>query len=73
MRKKKVVIPYLNVRPNATLREIYAQARKEFTAADLQKYTDLDEPMVPIEQLLAELVAIHDEETGKKPRRRKKK
>jgi GTP-binding protein EngB required for normal cell division len=69
MRKKKVVIPYLNVRPNATLREIYAQARKEFTAADLQKYTDLDEPMVPMEQVLAEMEKIQREASRK---RRKK-
>ncbi len=68
-KKKKIAIPRLHVRPNATLREIYAQARKEFTAADLQKYTDLDEPMVPAEQLLAELEAIYAEET----RKRKKK
>ena len=49
----------------ATLKEIYAEARKQFTAADLQKYT-VDEPMVPAEQLLAELEAIHRQETGKK-------
>ncbi len=69
MRKKKDAIPRLRVRPNATLREIYAQARKEFTAADLQKYTDLDEPMVPMEQVLAEMEKIHREESRK---RRKK-
>ena len=40
----------------ATRREIYAAYRKQFTAADLQKYTEI-EPMVPAEQLLAELEA----------------
>jgi hypothetical protein len=65
MPKKKDDIPRLYVRKGATLKEIYAEARKQFTAADLQKYT-VDEPMVPAEQLLAELQAIHREETGKK-------
>jgi hypothetical protein len=69
MKKKKPILPYLNVRPNATLREIYAQGRKEFTAADLAKYADFDEPTIPGEQLLAELEAIHARET----RKRKKK
>ena len=58
MPKKKDDIPRLYVRKGATLKEIYAKARKQFTAADLQKYT-VDEPMVPAEQLLAELEAIH--------------
>jgi hypothetical protein len=46
MPKKKANIPILVVPKNATLREIYAKARAEFTAADLQKYTEI-EPMVP--------------------------
>ncbi len=61
-------IPRLYVRKNATLREIYAKARKQFTAADLQKYT-VTEPMVPAEQLLAELEAIHREETSKRKKK----
>ena len=65
MPKKKDDIPRLYIRKGATLKEIYAEARKQFTAADLQKYT-VNEPMVPAEQLLAELEAIHREETGKK-------
>ena len=69
MAKKKNDIPYLNVRPNATLREIYDQARKEFTAADLAKYCDLDEPMVSSDKLLADLEAIHAK--GMRKRRKK--
>jgi hypothetical protein len=65
-KKRKADIPYLNVRPNATLREIYAQARKEFTAADLAKYADLDEPTVPMEQVLAEMEKVHRERTRKR-------
>jgi hypothetical protein len=62
----------LKVPKNATLRQIYAIAKKEFTAADLQKYTDLDEPMVPADQLLKELEAIHLEETRKREEKMKK-
>jgi hypothetical protein len=40
-----------------TLRQIYARVKREFSAADLQKYT-VDEPMIPAEQVLAELEQI---------------
>jgi len=68
MAKKRDPIPRLKVPKNATLREIYAQYRKQFTAADLQKYTEI-EPMVPLEQVIAEMEKIHQQETRK---RRKK-
>ncbi len=58
-------IPVLRVRKGASLKEIYAAARRAFTAADLQKYT-VDEPMVPAQQLLAELEAIDREEAQKR-------
>jgi hypothetical protein len=50
---------------NATLKQIYKRAREEFTAADLQKYTVI-EPMVPMEQGLADRARIHEEETHKR-------
>ncbi len=68
MRKKKVDIPRLYVRKGATLKEIYAQIRREFTAADLQKYT-VDEPMVPMKKVLAQMEAIEKE--GARKRKRK--
>jgi hypothetical protein len=72
-RKKKLDIPLLIVPENATPEEIYAIVRKEFTAADLAKYAEIDEePGVPIEQLLEEVEAIHAEETRKRQRRRKR-
>ncbi len=40
------------------LRAIYAQLRREFTAADLQKFTEIDEG-IPIEQVIAEMEEIH--------------
>jgi len=69
MRKRKDDIPRLYVRKGATLKEIYAAYRKQFSAADLQKYT-VDEPMVPMKEVLAQMEAIHEAETQK---RRKKK
>ena len=48
----------MGVPRNATLRQVYAKLRKEFTAADLQKFTE-SEPVVAADQLLGELEAIH--------------
>jgi len=66
-RKKKEEIPRLIVPKNATLKQIYAIAREQFTAVDLQKYT-VNEPMVPAEQVLAEMEKIHLQES-RKPRK----
>jgi hypothetical protein len=65
---KKSKIPILDVPPNATLRQIYAAYKKQFTAADLAKYCQ-DEPMVPMEQVLADMEKIHREETEKLQKR----
>lgn len=43
-KKKKDDVPLLYVREDASPKEIHAEYRKQFTAADLQKYT-VDEPM----------------------------
>jgi hypothetical protein len=67
-KKKKYDIPNLVVPKNATLRQIYAAYKKQFTAADLAKYAE-DEPMVPAEQLLAELEVIHREATAKRKKK----
>ena len=63
-RKKKLDIPILKVPKDAGLRQICAIYRKQFSAADLQKYTEIG-PMVPAQQLLAELEAIDKQETAK--------
>jgi hypothetical protein len=63
-KKKKEIVPTLKVPKNATLKQIYAAYKKQFTAADLQKYTVI-EPMVPATQVLADLQRIHEEETRK--------
>ncbi len=52
------------------LKTIYAKVRRSFTAADLQKFTEIEE-MEPAEAVLADLKRIHREEMQK--RRKKKK
>jgi hypothetical protein len=58
MKKKKDEIPILKIRKGATLREIYARAREQFSAADLQKFTEIEEG-IPAEQVLAKMEEIH--------------
>lgn len=70
MAKRKDGIRILRVKDTDDLPTIYAKLRKAFTAADLQKFTEI-EPGIPMEQVLAELEAIQREETQK--RRKKKK
>lgn len=55
------------IRPNSDedLRAIYAKYKKEFSAADLQKYTEIEEG-VPMEQVIAACEAIHRQETEKR-------
>lgn len=50
---------------DAELRAFYEKYRHEFTAADLQKYTEIEEG-IPLEQIIAEMEEIHREETRKK-------
>jgi hypothetical protein len=71
-KQRKNGIPLLVVPKNATLRQIYAICKREFSAADLAKYLQ-DEPMVPMEQVLAEMEKIHREETEKRQKRGRKK
>jgi hypothetical protein len=74
MKKKEDPIPRLRVRKGATLKEIYAAMRKQFTAADLQKFTEIGHvPMVPADQVLADMESIHKEEMAKAGKKRKRK
>jgi len=67
-KKKKTDDLIVKVPKNATRRQIYALLRKRFTAADLQKYT-VNEPMVPAEQVLAELEALDRKESAKQKKK----
>jgi hypothetical protein len=69
-KRKNGAVRVLYVKDTDDLKTIYAKARRAFTAADLQKYTEIEEPGIPMEQVIAELEAIQREEA---PRRTKKK
>src|SRR5260370_7723541 len=60
-------IPVLRVKKGASLKAIYTAARRAFTAADLQKYTEIEEG-TPARQVLADLEAIDQEEARKRRR-----
>jgi hypothetical protein len=64
-RKKKNLIPIVKVPPNATLRQMYTALKRDFSAADLQKFTEI-EPGIPAETLMAQLETIHKTESKKR-------
>ena len=66
-RKKKNSL-ILEVPKGATLRQIQAKFRQEFTAADLQEYTEEDEG-IPIEDLIKELEAVPPAKAAKRKKR----
>jgi hypothetical protein len=72
MAARKEGVPILKVRKGASLKEIYAAARRAFTAADLAKYAEIEEG-IPVEQVIAEMEAIQRDETQKKKKKSKKK
>lgn len=67
-KKKADEVPILYIPKNASLKQIYAIAKKEFTAADLQKYTEIEEDWVPADQVLAEMEAIEAKASARKNR-----
>jgi hypothetical protein len=69
-KRDKGSVPILHIKKGDSLKAIYAKARRAFTAADLQKYTEIEEGF-PTEQLLAELEAIDREEIQKRRKKAK--
>jgi rRNA-processing protein FCF1 len=67
-KQKRERLPLLRVKDTDDLKTIYAKALRAFTAADLQKFTEI-EPCIPAEQVVAELEAVDREETEKRKRR----
>src|SRR5205085_1699505 len=61
-KNKHGAIPLLRVKRGAKSKEIHVAARRAFTAADLQKFTEIEEG-IPAEQVVAELEAIYQEAT----------
>jgi hypothetical protein len=68
-RRKKSAIPILRVKKGATLKEKYAAARRAFTAADLQRFTEIEEG-IPAEQVLKDLEAIYQEAKEKQKKKK---
>ena len=64
-KRRALKIPVSSAKVTDSPRRIYSILRKEFTAADLQKYTE-SEPMIPAEQVLAKMKKIHRKVTSKK-------
>jgi hypothetical protein len=52
-------------RNDKRLKAVYAKSRAEFTAADLQKFTEVQEG-IPFEEIVAELKEMH-RKTKSKP------
>ena len=71
--EKRVRVPVMYIKKGESLKSIYARARRAFTAADLAKYADLDEPTVPLGEIIAELEAIQREASGKPKKKQQKK
>ncbi len=46
------------------LQAIYAKSRAEFSAADLQKFTEIEEG-IPFERIIADLERLHRKSKGK--------
>lgn len=57
----------MRVKKSDSLKAIYAKARQAFTAADLQRYTEIEKG-IPAEEVLANLEAM----SRKADRKRKK-
>jgi hypothetical protein len=53
-----------NNKQDKRLQAIYAKSRAEFSAADLQKFTEVEEG-IPFEEVLAELEVLHRKIKGK--------
>jgi hypothetical protein len=70
-KKERIRIRVIRIKDTDDDKAIYAKALKAFTAADLQKYTEI-EPGIPAEQVLAEMEAIDREETEKRKQREAK-
>lgn len=66
--QKKVAIPLLMINKSDDLPTIYTKARQAFSAADLQKYTEV-EVGIPLEDVIAEMESVQQ----KRPLKRKKK
>lgn len=68
--RKDERIPILRIKKGDSLKAIYAKARRAFTAADLQRYTEVEEG-IPAREVLAELEAMDKQVKQKRATRSK--
>lgn len=64
-KRKNGNTPRPRAKKDKELQAIYDRVRREFTAADLQKFTEIEEG-IPLEQVIAEMEKIHREFQAKK-------
>jgi len=64
MAKRKNDKPSL-IKNDRELKALYARMRREFTAADLQKYTVIEKG-VPLDKVIAQMEKIHQKHKIKK-------
>jgi hypothetical protein len=69
-KRKKDTIPTLRIKKGDSLKTVYAKARRAFRAADLQKYTEVEEG-IPARQVVEELAALDRQEAKKQKGKRK--
>jgi hypothetical protein len=69
-RRKNPAVPILRIKKGDSLKAIYAKARRAFSAADLQKYTVIEEGF-PARQVLTELEELDQKDTRKQKRKPK--
>ena len=69
-RRRSGGIRILRVKKGDSLKTIYTKARRAFTAADLQKYTEIEEG-IPFDHIIAELESIQREEMKKRRKKSK--
>jgi hypothetical protein len=62
--RKKVTVPTLRIKKGDSRKTIYAKARRAFTAADLQKFTEVEEGILA-RQVVEELAALDRQEAKK--------
>jgi hypothetical protein len=70
-RRKEGALRVLHVKKGDSLRAIYGKARRAFSAADLQRYTEVEDG-IPLDQIIEEMETIQREEM-KKARKKSKK
>jgi hypothetical protein len=70
-KEKKIPIRILRVKKGDDLKTIYAKVRRAFTAADLQKYTEIEEG-IPFDQIIAECERVQREWTKKRKNQHKR-